>query len=107
MVNHADDPRLYLLVRRDLPRSVQAVQAAHAAVQYAERRSCEWQGRGIGTPTIAMLSVADRAELEQWAEKLGRRAERFHEPDLDDQMTAVAYFGADNGFCFGKLRLAG
>src|SRR5215471_16960032 len=103
------DPRLYLLVRRDLPRSAQAVQATHAALELSFKRGllCTFQGGSHVCPTIAVLQVDDGVAIEQWYRRIGEDdAAIFHEPDLGFIPTAVAYHGVD---CFGLsgLRLLG
>lgn len=88
--------RLYVLVRRDLPRSVQAVQAAHAVAQYVYdfRNTVELEWGKYG-PTIAMLAVDNRAALDNWQKRLASRGQVavFREPDLADQPTALAFYG--------------
>lgn len=100
-------PRLYILVRRDLSRSVQAVQAAHAAIELVHAHKELNASWGPCGPTIAMLGVADGAELDRWRMRLWKAgAVVFHEPDLGDVATALAYYGADH-YGLSKLRLLG
>jgi hypothetical protein len=99
------EPRLYLLVRRDLPRSAQAVQAAHAAAELVYRRHDELiAGWGRFGPTISLLGLDNRDMLESWRSRLGTAAVTFNEPDLDGSPTAIAYFGEDT-FGLAQLRL--
>ena len=92
MAQPVREPRLYIIVRRDLPRSVQAVQAAHVAVAYTlyfHPRLASWGSDG---PTISMLGVEDQPALEAWSLKL-RPSIMFHEPDLGNAPTAIAFYG--------------
>jgi hypothetical protein len=77
---------LYVVGRDDLPPGVQAVQAVHAALAYA--------ASGHYVPeTLALLGVRDELDL-CWlldaAEEAGVPAVPFREPDLGDELTAVA-----------------
>lgn len=97
-----------MLVRRDLPSdSYIAVQAAHAASMLAFRLAHaglpeeEWGDYG---PHFVFLGVQDEAELEQWRSELGDCALAYTEPDLGDELTALAYYGARPPG-FGRLRL--
>ncbi len=77
------------MTRRDLRPGTQAVQSAHAAVEYAGRHPC------TGC-TLVMLTVADESALALTAAKLemrGADVERFREPDLDGALTAIAAAG--------------
>jgi len=109
MAAEVTKPRLYLLVRRDLPRSAQAVQATHAALELAFKRGplCTFEGRGHVCPTIALLQVKDGVAIEQWYRRIGEaEAAIFHEPDLGFIPTALAYYG-DDRFGLSGLRLLG
>lgn len=97
------EPKLYLLSRRDLPWPVRCVQAAHAAITYVHGQMQFAYDHGDRTPNlpapwgrygpaIVLLGVADEVALEDWHWKLPDSA-AFREPDLGDQLTAVAYYG--------------
>jgi len=82
-------------VRRDLPWSQRAVQAAHAAVNLVFRRrsaidECEWDEHG---PSFVFYGVDSERELLALESALGAEASSFREPDLGDRLTAVAYLG--------------
>lgn len=85
------DPKVYVLVRRDLPWPVRCVQATHAVMQLM--REIGWkQGWSKYGPSVVLLGVSDELDLFEWLAKLPG-AVGFHEPDLFDSLTAVAYYG--------------
>jgi peptidyl-tRNA hydrolase len=103
--------KLYVLVRSDLSRSQQAVQAGHAVARFLsqELRRFRWNGREHESltarwdnETLVYLRAGSLQELqklhnecvEPWA---------FFEPDLNDEMTAFAVL--DPPDWFDMLRL--
>lgn len=102
------EPRLYLITRRDLPWSVRIVQVAHAATMLLARRSGDpavtsaWAGP-YG-PAFVVYGTADEAELLEWERRLGSEATAFREPDLGEELTAIAYLGGPREG-FEKMRL--
>lgn len=92
--------KLFVLIRKDLPAAVQAVQAGHAVAEFCKR----WQFFGNtdwNNETLIYLSVQDEAHLELWKFKLdsrGREYAEFREPDLNDQVTAIACMSSRNIF---------
>lgn len=94
-----DSARMYVLVRRDLPWPVRTVQATHAVMQlmrYQAAHLLPGEAWGKYGPAVVLLGVSDEQELRDWQDRLGSQAVAFHEPDLCDQMTAVAYYGASH-----------
>ena len=86
--------RLYVLVRNDLSRSQQDVQAGHAVAQWmldhSQEAKEEW-----GNGTIVYLTIKDEVQLVEVAKDLlignaGRVTSYFREPDIENQMTALA-----------------
>ena len=76
-----------MLVRADLSRSQQAVQAGHAVAEACLKGKLSW-----GNGTLVYLKVRDLNDLLFWYEKVGK-AFPFHEPDLNNEMTAFAVEG--------------
>jgi hypothetical protein len=80
----------YILVRKDLPPAVQAVQAAHAAMEMG------YKATAPDTPTfLVMLSVNDKVELDYYASELDRYGfsyEMFDEPDYNLGHTALCTY---------------
>lgn len=84
--------RLYVLVRGDLPKSYQAVQACHAACEFMKTHPGFWLN-----DTLVLLQVANEECLRGWLEKASEELDSvtpFFEPDLQDSpMTAFAAAG--------------
>ncbi len=83
--------KLYVLVRKDLPKSQQAVQGGHAVAEYLLRdRSSSWDNG-----TLVYLAVKDEDELKSWGEIFDIACAwwaGFREPDRNNELTAIATF---------------
>ena len=95
--------KLYILTRRDLKPSYQAVQAGHAVAEWILRHQgqSEWDNG-----TLVYLGIDDEQELQRWTEKLDCKDMQwtgFTEPDIGDQMTAIACLS--DGKIFSNLKL--
>ena len=80
--------KLYVLLRSDIPKNYQAVQAGHAVAQYMLDYPDTWKNQ-----TLVYLRVNEENDLHIWLErmcKLKANYSPFYEPDIDDQMTAMA-----------------
>ncbi len=88
--------KLYAVTRRDLPAGAQAAQLFHAGVAFSigyPAVCAEWNA---DSNNVVLLSVTDEQELEQLYQRVllaGLYRVRFHEPDFDDQLTAIAFMG--------------
>jgi 2-polyprenyl-3-methyl-5-hydroxy-6-metoxy-1,4-benzoquinol methylase len=83
------DQKLYVLVRKDLNKSQQAVQAGHAVAEYLLRGPSTFWGNG----TLVYLAVRNEEELKAWTDKIsaaGYEVTPFFEPDRGNEMTAFA-----------------
>ncbi len=86
------DTHLYVVTRRDLLPEVQAVQSAHAAIDFQH----EWPGIANGWHKhnyLVFVSVEDEeglAALNRKAMKRGLATTAFYEPDLNGSLTAIA-----------------
>jgi hypothetical protein len=99
-------PKMYVLVRRDLDETYRCVQGGHALAEYALRGDLD-AFRTWNNSTLVYLGVTNEFMLKMWAEKLTKKGKRwvgFREPDLTNQLTAIACI--DNGEIFKKLPLA-
>ena len=92
--------KLYVCVRKDLTPSQRAVQAGHALAEYM-LDSPSWKNS-----TLIYLGVKGLNQLENLKRKLEYAEIKhypFYEPDLDNQITAIA---SDNpSTIFKKLNL--
>jgi hypothetical protein len=97
-------PRLYILVLKDLPGAQRAVQSAHAAtqlvIQHFHRLAPSWGPLG---PHIVIYAVSAE-QLKNISQAMPPPSASFYEPDLGQQLTASAYWGAPLPL-FESLRL--
>jgi hypothetical protein len=86
---------LHVFVRRDLPWSQRAIQAAHAAANLVFRRRLTFDERAWGEhgPNFVFYGVPGERELLELEASIGPDAVSFREPDLGDRLTAIAYMG--------------
>jgi len=77
---------MYVLVRNDLSIPQQAVQSAHAAIE-ASRAFLE---PGQEHPSVIIVIVKSEQKLKSIAAKLDVKFRAFFEPDIGNQMTAIA-----------------
>ena len=86
--------KLRVVSRRDLPIPYQAVQSGHAAIDFQHEHpelAKEWQTK---SNYLAFLTVADEEQLIKLISKAiltGIKHTVFREPDIDNQITAVAF----------------
>ena len=102
------NPKLYILVRSDIPVPDQAVQACHAAEVHGIKfagNSSPW-GKRSGLTTTVLVSVPNQSQLEVWHRKIHQACLEhieFCEPDMNNQPTALACRTDSN--IFDKLPL--
>ena len=93
-----NNQKLRVVTRRDLSIGVQATQSSHAVIDFQHEfpvESREWQ---TTSNYLALLTVADEYHLDkliQKAELLGIKHTIFREPDLGNEITAVAFEPSD------------
>lgn len=96
--------KMYIITRRDLTTKYAGVQAGHALAQYMldnPTQAKEWNNK-----TLIYLSVSCEDALKAWGEKLdglGIKWTGFREPDIDNELTAIATYG--NGELYKELKL--
>ena len=90
--------KLRIVSRRDISIGYQAVQAGHAAIQIQHEHpelSKLWYTK---SNYLAFLTVANEEELEKLirkAEAKGIKHSIFREPDIGNQITAIAFEASD------------
>ena len=90
--------KLRVVSRRDIQFGYQAVQAGHAAIQFQHEHPELAKLWYTQSNYLAFLTVKDEAELEKLifkAEAKGIAHSVFREPDIDNQITAVAFEASD------------
>ena len=93
--------RLYILTRKDLSGSSPAIQAGHAVAEFLLSRPNTW-----ANTTLIYLGIDSKDELHKWADKLSYKEHDwigFKEPDLDNELTAIATIS--DGKIFSNLKL--
>lgn len=81
--NRAPSTKLYAVGRRDLSPGLRTAQIGHALISWV-------LARGRPPDNLVVLEVPGLAELEALATRLGAGALGFREPDLNDELTAIA-----------------
>jgi len=97
---------MYVLMRKDLGPIYGGVQAGHALAEYSikgnEHLYKEW-----GNGKLIYLGAPNENALKLWTQKLTDKEKEwvgFYEPDLQNELTAVACIST--GKAFKKLPLA-
>lgn len=94
MNNQIKNNKLIVVTRRDLPLAYQAVQAAHAAIDFQHGHSTEAKDWHKNSNYLIFLTVANEDELKQLILKAAERYIKitpFREPDIDNELTAIAF----------------
>ena len=84
---------MIVITRRDLSPGYQAIQASHAAIEFQhghQEIAKEWNQF---SKYLVFLSVENEEQLKELyckAKDLGIRTSEFLEPDIENQLTAVA-----------------
>lgn len=93
--------RLYVLIREDLTVNYGAVQAGHVVGKFVAENAIWWHNE-----YLIYLGVKNLDQLELWEHKIKKKDfnyAAFNEPDLNNQMTAIACL-PDNSEFFDKLQ---
>ncbi len=90
--------KLRVVTRRDLSLPTQAVQSAHAAIDFQHahpKEATDWQTK---SNYLALLTVANEEELYKLIDKATIRGIKytiFREPDINNEITAIAFEPCD------------
>ena len=87
-----------VVTRRDLPLSYQAVQAAHAAIDFQHQYPEVAKNWHQNSNYLIFLTVADEDELKKLILKGAERGLKltpFREPDINNELTAIAFQPSD------------
>lgn len=85
--------KLFVITRRDLTPGQQAVQAAHAAIEFQHEHPEISKHWNTNSKYLVFLSVPDENSLMFLLEKikiLDLKYSIFREPDMNNQATAIA-----------------
>ena len=89
-----NNQKLRVVTRRDLTIPYQAVQSAHAAIDFQHEYPVEAKEWQTTSNYLAVLTVEDEEQLIKLITKailLGIKHTVFREPDIGNQITAVAF----------------
>jgi hypothetical protein len=89
--------KMYVLIRKDLSKSQQAVQGGHAVAEYLlNYKDIIWNNG-----TLVYLAIRNEIDLKEWERKFGQLSlnySSFYEPDINNQITAIAIVTGDHLF---------
>ena len=95
--------KMYVLVRHDLDVTYRGVQGIHAVAAFYEKgNNTDWHNE-----YVIQLGIRGERDLKNWAWKLTQKKKDwvgFFEPDLNNQLTAIAC--VDTGEIFKSLPLS-
>lgn len=83
--------RMYVIVRNDLTNGQKAVQGGHALAEYILNNKCLWKNE-----TLIYLKAKDEDHIKDIMNTLKNKKVNhscFYEPDLDNQITSIAFEG--------------
>ena len=93
--------KLYVVVRDDLSVPQKAVQAGHALAEFLIKNETSWNNG-----TLVYLRVPNEEHLRKLSDRLdgyGMDYSVFREPDMDNELTALA--STEGRRFFSKLKL--
>jgi len=100
--------KLYVIVRSDIAPGLQIAQSGHALVAFQHEHAAAYEQWHRESNNLVCLSAPSKEELAKLAYDLtvrGIEVSMFREPDLDDELTAVAV-GPAGGRALSSLPLA-
>jgi len=86
--------KLYLVTRKDLSPGYQVAQTAHAVAEFAISHPElfeKWYRTSQYVVALESKTLEHLSELHKKGKELNIPVAGFHEPDLDNQLTAVAF----------------
>ena len=90
--------KLTIITRRDLSPGYQAVQSGHAAIQFQYEHPIISKNWYENSNYLIFLTTSDESELIRYLEKAkakGIHTSVFQEPDIDNEITAIALEPSD------------
>lgn len=101
--------KLYIIVRSDLAPGLQLAQSCHAAQAFMVEHGAAATDWLATSGNLVVLHAADESELVEIADRargIGLIMSAFREPDLGDQLTAIAVQGEAAKKLTQRMRLA-
>ena len=84
---------MYIVTRNNIEPGLQISQSIHAVSEFLNQHPQEYQDWYENSNYLAILSVKSESDLKELSEKvcsLGLTFSPFHEPDLNNELTAIA-----------------
>jgi peptidyl-tRNA hydrolase len=100
--------KLYVIVRSDIAPGLQIAQSGHALVAFQHEHAAVYEQWHRESNNLVCLAAASKEELAKLAYDLHNKAvpvALFREPDLGDELTAIAV-GPAGGRALSNLPLA-
>ena len=91
--------KMFVLIRKDLPSTYRGVQGGHALAEFLLRHPV--QGQEWNNHTLIYLGIENQASLEEWSQKLTEKGiihVGFREPDIGNELTAIATYGNEEEY---------
>ena len=88
--------KLVTINRKDINAGYQLVQSAHALAEFAYEFPNQFKDWKVNSNYLISLSVDNEEKLQRLYYKLqdnGADVVAFNEPDIDNQLTAICYYG--------------
>ena len=88
--------KLVTITRQDLPAGYQLCQTGHAIADFAHELPQFFKSWKENSNYLISLATQDEQSLQNIYEKLRQRGApiiAFHEPDIQDQLTAICFYG--------------
>ena len=88
--------KLVTVVRKDLHPGDQLAQSVHSATEFAHKFPNLFNDWMTNSQYVVSLSIDNETKLKEIYNKLewfGANVVKFHEPDMDNQLTSIAYYG--------------
>jgi hypothetical protein len=88
--------KLVTVTRKDLSAGYQLVQSGHAIAEWIKQFPQEFADWNKHSNYLISLSTNNEESLKDLFKKLqyyGANVVAFYEPDIDNQMTAICYYG--------------
>ena len=88
--------KIVTVVRKDLNPGDQLAQSLHSATEFAHKFPNQFNDWMTNSQYIVSLSANDEHHLKEIYTKLewfGANVVKFYEPDMNNQLTSIAYYG--------------
>ena len=88
--------KLMVIVRKDIPNGLMIAQAGHSIVEFSKEFNDLYNDWHNNSNYLIVLEIDNEKELKDLYNKLkwhGAHVVAFYEPDIDNQMTSICYYG--------------